>query len=74
MRADVRIKQRRQDGVEQRFEVRMDINVGGKRYRRQWFNLADRSHLDYQVLLGTSFLKDIAIVDVSLKKHLSKKK
>ena len=29
------------------------------------FTLADRTHLTYPLLLGRSFFKDIAVVDVS---------
>jgi hypothetical protein len=28
------------------------------------FTLADRSHLNYQILLGRNFLTDVALVDV----------
>jgi hypothetical protein len=45
----------------------MDVEMGGKKYKNQLFNLADRSYLDFQVLMGRSFLRDIAIVDVSRK-------
>ena len=31
------------------------------------FTLADRSHLDYEMLLGRNFLTDVALVDVSRK-------
>lgn len=59
---------------DQRFEVKINIAVGGKEYRKQKFNLADRSHLEHQVLLGRNFLRDIAIVDVSLKNQQSNKR
>lgn len=53
--------------TEERYEVKLDIRLGGKLYRRQLFNLSDRTNLDYQVLIGRSFLRDIAVVDVSRK-------
>ncbi len=55
---------------EDRIEVKIDIEMGGVSYKRQLFNLADRSHLDYQILIGRSFLRDIAIVDVGRKNLL----
>ena len=44
--------------------------MGGVSYKKQLFNLADRSHLDYQLLIGRSFLRDIAVVDVSRQRLL----
>ena len=65
----VRIKQSG-DLTEDRIEVKVDIEMGGKKYKKQLFNLANRSYLDYQILIGRSFLRDIAIVDVSRKNLL----
>ncbi len=67
------IKQRDQNTSDDRLEVRMDIRLGDKRFVKQTFNLADRSYLDYQALIGRSFLQDIAIVDTALKHNLKKK-
>ncbi|RBP51735.1 ATP-dependent zinc protease family protein [Arenicella xantha] len=53
--------------TEDRFEIKMDVLIGGKIYRKQLFNLADRRNLDYQILIGRSFIRDIAVVDVSRK-------
>ncbi|NNC99890.1 MAG: hypothetical protein HKN85_06895 [Gammaproteobacteria bacterium] len=64
-----RIKQESDEKAERRLEIKMSISLGDKKYRKQIFNLADRSHLEYQVLIGRNFLRDIAIVDVS-HKHL----
>jgi hypothetical protein len=50
-----------------RIEIKIDIELGGIKYKNQIFNLADRSHLEYQLLIGRSFLRDIAVVDVSSK-------
>jgi hypothetical protein len=48
-----------------RIVIKTNISVGGKEYLGQTFNLADRSHLKFQVLVGRNFLRDIAVVDVS---------
>ena len=69
----VRIKQQSDEKAERRLEIKMDILIGEKKYRKQVFNLADRSHLEYQALIGRNFLRDIAIVDVSHKHLLGKK-
>ena len=55
---------------EDRIEIKIDIQMGGVSYKKQLFNLADRSHLQYQLLIGRTFLKDIAVVDVSRKRLL----
>jgi len=55
---------------EDRIEIKIDIEMGGVSYKKQLFNLADRSHLQYQLLIGRTFLKDIAVVDVSRKRLL----
>ncbi|WNC67963.1 RimK/LysX family protein [Thalassotalea nanhaiensis] len=65
----VRIKQQSNMKAEERLEIKISIKVGREEYRNQTFNLADRSHLEFQVLIGRNFLKDIALVDVS-KKYL----
>ena len=59
--------------TEDRIEIKMNVEMGGKKYRKQLFNLANRSYLDYQLLIGRSFLRDIAVVDVSRKNLLRKK-
>lgn len=56
--------------TEERIEIKVDIEVGGKEYKNQLFNIADRSHLNYQLLIGRSFLRDIAVVDVARKNLL----
>jgi hypothetical protein len=62
----VRIKESSTQTVD-RLEIKIDIEMGGNKYKRQIFNLADRSYLEYQLLIGRSFLRDIAVVDVSRK-------
>jgi hypothetical protein len=66
----VKIKQSSTVTVD-RIEIKMDIEMGRNKYRNQIFNLADRGFLEFQLLMGRSFLKDIAIVDVS-RKNLQK--
>ncbi|MFT4629283.1 MAG: hypothetical protein ACI9WC_000167 [Arenicella sp.] len=66
----VKIKQSSTVTVD-RVEIKMDIVMGRNKYRNQIFNLADRGFLEFQLLMGRSFLKDIAIVDVS-RKNLQK--
>jgi hypothetical protein len=60
----VKIKQSSTVTVD-RIEIKMDIEMGSNKYKNQIFNLADRGFLEFQLLMGRSFLKDIAIVDVS---------
>ena len=60
-----KIKRESDEDPERRREIKMTVKVGGKKYNRQIFNLADRSHLEFQVLIGRNFLRDIAVVDVS---------
>jgi len=57
--------------IEERLEIKVDIEIGGVEYKNQIFNMTDRSHLNYQLLIGRSFLRDIAVVDVASKKLLS---
>jgi hypothetical protein len=66
----VKIKQSSTVTVD-RIEIKIDIEMGQNKYRNQIFNLADRGFLEFQLLMGRSFLKDIAIVDVS-RKNLQK--
>lgn len=46
--------------------IKLQFRLGEKNYN-SLFSLADRSHLEYQILIGREFLKDIAAVDVSAK-------
>lgn len=55
------------DLSEERIEIKIDIEMGGVIYKNQLFNLSDRTHLDYQLLIGRSFLQDIAVIDVGSK-------
>jgi hypothetical protein len=42
------------------------IQIGDLKEKTE-FTLADRTHLTYPLLLGRSFFKDVAVVDVSRK-------
>lgn len=68
----VRIKQNANTEGDERFEIKVDIGIGNKDYPRQVFNLTDRSYLEHQVLIGRSFLTDIAIVDTGSKYRLKR--
>jgi len=70
----INIKQESDEEAEYRYEIKTDIIVGEKKYRNQIFNLSDRSHLDYKILIGRNFLRDIAVVDVSKTYVLGKNK
>ncbi len=48
----------------QRDVVMMTVCKNGREYEAE-FNLVDRSNFNYPVLLGRSFLKDVALVDPS---------
>jgi hypothetical protein len=52
--------------------ISIPFSLGDKVYTSE-FNLADRSHLKYSVLLGRNFLRDIAVVDISQEFMASKK-
>lgn len=63
----VSIKSIRQSGSDQTFEryvIEGWIKVGDLKVKTP-FTLADRTHMDYGLLLGRSFFRDVAIVDVS---------
>lgn len=62
----IRIAREKGAPVDRRPVILLKFAMGGKHYESH-FSLADRSHLDYQVLLGREFLRDIAIVDVAHK-------
>lgn len=67
VRGRIRIKQSAVLEGEERIEIRLSIKLGDKIYKRQTFNLSNRSYLEHQVLIGRSFLKDTAVVDTSAK-------
>ncbi|RPA33957.1 ATP-dependent zinc protease [Shewanella frigidimarina] len=59
----VRIKQDADTGDDRRPVIHAHLKIG-KYAAETDLNLTDRSHLDYPLLLGRKFMKDIAIVDV----------
>lgn len=62
----VHIKKAVENSADRRPVIRAHLKIG--RYTAETdLNLTDRSHLDYPLLLGRKFMKDIAIVDVSKK-------
>lgn len=67
VRGRIRIKQSAVLEGEERIEIRLAIKLGDKTYKRQTFNLSNRSYLEHQVLIGRSFLTDTAVVDTSAK-------
>lgn len=60
----VRILQSSSDSPERRPVIEMGIVIGDIRQTAE-FTLSDRSHLDFQVLIGRNILRDLMIVDVS---------
>jgi hypothetical protein len=59
----VRIKQDANTGDDRRPVIHAHLKIG-KYSAETDLNLTDRSHLDFPLLLGRKFMKDIAIVDV----------
>lgn len=59
----VRIKQANTEKGERRAVVNMWVEIGDLKEKTD-FTLADRTHLAYPLLLGRSFFKDVAVVDV----------
>ena len=62
----VRIRQSSAEGTQRRAVVQAWIQIGELK-EKTTFTLADRTHLTFPVLLGRSFFKDVALVDVSRK-------
>jgi hypothetical protein len=60
----VKVKQSSAEESQKRAVVEAWIQVGDLKEKTE-FTLADRTHLAFPVLLGRSFFKDIALVDVS---------
>ena len=59
-----RIVQSNTEEAERRAVVVLGIIVGNVRQKAE-FTLSNRSHLDYQVLVGRNVLSDVMVVDVS---------
>ncbi|MDE1263671.1 ATP-dependent zinc protease [Vibrio aestuarianus] len=60
----VNIRQSSAEGTQERAVVVAWIEIGDLKERTE-FTLADRTHLTFPLLLGRSFFKDVAVVDVS---------
>lgn len=60
----VRITQSSSEGYDRRPVIDAWIQIGELKQQTE-FTLTDRSHLRFGVLLGRSFFRDVAIVDVS---------
>ncbi|MGO2343027.1 ATP-dependent zinc protease family protein [Vibrio litoralis] len=60
----VKIRQSSTNALERRPVVELWIKIGSVHEKAQ-FTLADRSQMDYPILLGREFIQDIAYVDVS---------
>ncbi|MDD1779800.1 ATP-dependent zinc protease [Enterovibrio sp. ZSDZ35] len=60
----VRIIQSSAEGYDRRYVVKLPITIGDVTEETQ-FTLRDRQHLIFPVLLGRSYLKGMAMVDVS---------
>ncbi|MGF1766912.1 ATP-dependent zinc protease [Enterovibrio makurazakiensis] len=62
----VKIIQSSSEGYERRYVVSMPITIGDVTMETE-FTLRDRQHLNFPVLLGRTYLKNTALVDVSRK-------
>ncbi|HEY7771644.1 MAG TPA: ATP-dependent zinc protease [Marinagarivorans sp.] len=72
----VKIKQASADGLDKRPVVKLRVRIG-KHEDDAEFTLNDRANMLYPILLGRSFMQDVAIVDVSqvfIHKRLKKDK
>ncbi|WP_320152213.1 RimK/LysX family protein [uncultured Tolumonas sp.] len=58
------IRIRQANGLEDRPIVRMTIRIGTVTEKAD-FSLTDRSNMDFPVLMGREFIKDVAVVDVA---------
>jgi hypothetical protein len=53
-----------EEETERRFVVKLHVIIGDISHQTE-FTLTDRSHMEYDILIGRSFLQDVALVDVS---------
>ncbi|MFC3914520.1 ATP-dependent zinc protease [Pseudaeromonas sharmana] len=60
----VRIKQASAESSDRRPVVRLTMQIGSMTEKAE-FSLKDRSEMDFSVLLGREFIKDVAVVDVA---------
>lgn len=64
VKSKTKIRQASSEKLVTRYEVEAWIQVGKLKVKTP-FTLADRTHMDYGVLLGRTFFRDVAVVDVS---------
>ena len=64
---EVRIKQASANSYQLRLVISLTINLGEHFTRKAEFTLADRTAMNYPVLLGREFLKGVALIDVDKK-------
>jgi len=50
--------------TERRFVIKLPVRIGDIAYPTE-FTLTDRSHMEFPVLIGRSFMQDVILVDVS---------
>ncbi len=58
------IRIRQANGLEDRPIIRLTIRIGAVTEKAD-FSLTDRSNMDFPVLMGREFIKDVAVVDVA---------
>ena len=64
LKRTVSIIQSNTSEAERRPVIKLGITIGHIKQNAE-FTLSNRSHLDYQILIGRNILKDVMIVDVS---------
>lgn len=69
----VKIRQSSTESLERRPVIQLWVKIGQVHEKVQ-FTLADRTQMDYPILLGREFIQDVAFVDVSQKYIESKEK
>ncbi|WP_237742285.1 ATP-dependent zinc protease [Gayadomonas joobiniege] len=60
----VRIRQASADETERRLVVELNLYLGKQLKQKAEFTLADRSEMNFPVLLGREFLRDVSLIDV----------
>lgn len=55
-----------EEETERRFVVKLHVRIGDISQQTE-FTLSDRSHMEYPVLIGRTFMRDVILVDVSKK-------
>ena len=61
---NVLIRQASSEDVERRPVIELNIHMGNELQQVTEFTLADRSHMEFPILLGRSFLQDVTLIDV----------